>query len=59
MLNTGLGGFDVSADKKVLEVRDRFALRAVVERYASPPHGKANTLTPDEINDLLAYLLTL
>ena len=59
MLNTGLGGFDVSADKKVLEVRDRFALRAVVERYASPPHGKANTLTPDEVNDLLAYLLTL
>ncbi len=59
MLNTGLGGFDVSADKMVLEVRDRFALRAVVERYASPPHGKANALTTGEVNDLLAYLLTL
>ncbi len=59
MLNTGLGGFDVVAERGVLEVHDRFALRAVVERYASPPHGNAKSLTPGEVNDLLAYLLTL
>lgn len=59
MLNTGLGGFDVAADKSGLEVRDRFALRAVIERYSKPPHGKADTLTPSEINDLLAYVMTL
>ncbi|HXX29153.1 MAG TPA: MtsA protein [Myxococcaceae bacterium] len=57
MLSTGAGGLSVGADGK-LHVRNRFALRDVLENYSHAPLPRVE-LTPGERNDLLAYLLTL
>lgn len=58
MLTSGAAGLDVRPDGSV-GVTTRFPLRAVIEMYGKPPHGNAAALTPDERNDLLAYLLSL
>jgi hypothetical protein len=39
-------------------VNDRFPLRAAVEQYA-PKHGRADLLSAEERNDLLAWVLSL
>lgn len=57
LLTTGVGGLSPSPDGSLV-VSDRFPLRAVVERYA-PKHGRADTLTQQERNDLLAFVLSL
>lgn len=56
MLTSGSAGFEVQGDR--LTVGTRFPLRAVLES-AGPKHGDAQALTPDERDDLLAFLLTL
>lgn len=58
MLGTGSAGFAVREDG-TLEVNTRFPLREVVEKYSGPKHGNAAALTPEERNDLIAYLLSL
>lgn len=57
MLTTGLAGLAVEADGGVI-VDTRFPLRVAVERWA-PKHGRADQLTPQERNDLLAWVLSL
>ncbi len=57
MLTTGLAGLAVQADGSV-RVDDRFPLRVAVEKWA-PAHGRADLLTPEERDDLLAYVLSL
>lgn len=57
MLTTGLAGLAVAADGSVV-VNDRFPLRAAVEQYA-PKHGRADLLSAEERNDLLAWVLSL
>lgn len=56
MLGTGAAGLEVRGNAVV--VGTRFPLRAAVEGYA-PRHGRADLLTEDEKNDLLAYVLSL
>lgn len=58
MLTSGAAGFDVRPDGS-LGVSSRFPLRAVIEMYGKPPHGNAASLSLNERNDLLAYLLSL
>jgi cytochrome c peroxidase len=58
MLTTGSAGLEVREDG-TLHARDRFPLRAVLERYSGPSHGNAESLTQQERDDLLAWLLTL
>lgn len=57
MLTTGLAGLKVSDDGSVV-VNDRFPLRAAVEHWA-PSHGRADQLSEQERNDLLAWVLSL
>ncbi|MGV3619598.1 MAG: PQQ-binding-like beta-propeller repeat protein [Archangium sp.] len=57
MLTTGLAGLTVKADGSV-RVDERFALRVAIEKWA-PAHGRADLLTPQERDDLLAYVLSL
>ncbi len=56
MLTSAAAGYEVKGDRLV--VGTRFPLRAVVET-AGPEHGNAQALTPQERDDLLAFLLTL
>jgi hypothetical protein len=57
MLTTGLAGLTPQLDGRVT-VTDRFCLRVAVERWA-PTHGRADLLTEEERDDLLAYVLSL
>lgn len=57
MLTTGLAGLSVALDGSVV-VDERFALRKAVEAWA-PKHGRADLLTAEERNDLLAFVLSL
>ena len=57
MLTTGLAGLEVRADGSV-GVATRFPLRVAVERWA-PTHGRADLLTPQERDDLLAFIVSL
>jgi hypothetical protein len=57
MLTTGLAGLKVADDGSVV-VNDRFPLRAAVEAWA-PKHGRADQLSEQERNDLLAWVLSL
>lgn len=57
MLTTGLAGLEVRADGSV-RVNERFALRVAVERWA-PTHGRADLLTAEERDDLLAFVMSL
>ncbi len=57
MLTTGMAGFRMEDGRAV--VSDRVPLRAMIDRYAAPPHGNAAALDAQEKSDLLAYLLTL
>jgi hypothetical protein len=56
MLTSGAAGYEVKGDRLV--VGTRFPLRAVIEN-SGPQHGNAQALTPEERDDLLAFLLTL
>ncbi|HEX8698465.1 MAG TPA: MtsA protein, partial [Myxococcaceae bacterium] len=56
MLTSAAAGYEVKGDRLV--VGTRFPLRTVVET-AGPAHGNAQALTPQERDDLLAFLLTL
>ncbi len=57
MLTTGLAGLEVTEDQRVV-VASRFPLRVAVEKWA-PKHGRADVLTEQERNDLLAYVMSL
>ncbi|WP_241758673.1 MtsA protein [Pyxidicoccus parkwayensis] len=56
MLTSATAGYAVKDERLV--VGTRFPLRAVVEA-SGPKHGDAQALTPEERDDLLAFLLTL
>jgi hypothetical protein len=56
MLSSATAGFELQGERLV--VGTRFPLRAVLER-SGPKHGNAQSLTPQEQDDLLAFLLTL
>jgi DNA-binding beta-propeller fold protein YncE len=56
MLTSAAAGYEVKGAQLV--VGTRFPLRTVVET-AGPAHGNAQALTPQERDDLLAFLLTL
>jgi hypothetical protein len=56
MLTSAAAGYEVKGDRLV--VGTRFPLRAVIES-SGPKHGNAQALTPEERDDLLAFLLTL
>lgn len=57
MLTTGLAGLEVRPNGAV-RVATRFPLRVAVERWA-PTHGRADLLTEQERDDLLAYVMSL
>jgi hypothetical protein len=61
MLSSGTAGFglDNGGGGEKLEVTTRFPMRAVLELKGKKPHGTPDALTPEEKNDLLAYLMTL
>ncbi len=56
MLTTGLAGLAVEEGR--VRVKDRFCLRTAVEAWA-PKHGRADLLSADEKNDLLAFVMSL
>jgi hypothetical protein len=56
MLTSATAGYAVKEDRLV--VGTRFPLRAVLET-SGPKHGDSQALTPEERDDLLAFLLTL
>ena len=63
MLTSGTAGFAASP-QGTISVATRFPLRAVLQMAKESPsdrpgHGNVQTLTADEINDLLAYVLSL
>jgi hypothetical protein len=57
LYSSGAGGF--AAKQDTLYVADAFALRAALQMSTRVPHGHAKDLSPEEMDDLLAYLLTL
>ncbi len=57
MLTTGLAGLTVTPDERVV-VDSRFPMRVAIEKWA-PKHGRADLLTEQERNDLLAYVMSL
>ncbi len=61
MLSSGTAGFGLGSGDNAerLQVTTRFPLRAVLEQAGKKPHGTPGALTPEEKNDLLAYLMTL
>lgn len=56
LLTSGAGGYEVKDGRLV--VGSRFPLRAVIET-SGPQHGDSRALSPQEQDDLLAFLLTL
>lgn len=56
LLTSASAGYEVKGDRLV--VGTRFPLRAVLE-ISGPQHGNTQALTPQERDDLLAFLLTL
>ncbi|MBN8228986.1 MtsA protein [Corallococcus macrosporus] len=56
LLTSATLGYAVQGDRLVAAAR--FPLRMLLES-SGPEHGNARALTPEEQNDLLAYLLTL
>jgi hypothetical protein len=57
MLTTGLAGLTVTPEGAV-RVDTQFPLRVAVEKWA-PKHGRADLLTAEERDDLLAWVLSL
>jgi hypothetical protein len=57
LFTTGLAGLEVKEDGAV-KVKTRFPLRPAIEDFA-PKHGRADLLTAEEKDDLLAYVLSL
>lgn len=58
LLMSGAGGFEV-VDGATIEARHPFALRRVLQGSLARTHGEAAGLTEEELNDLIAFLLTL
>lgn len=58
LLMSGAGGLEL-APGGTLEARHPFALRRVLEGSLARQHGGAAALTEAELNDLIAFLLTL
>ncbi len=59
MLTTGLAGLTVEPDGRV-RVDARFCLRVAVEKWAGASgHGRADQLSAQERDDLLAYVMSL
>jgi hypothetical protein len=58
MLQSGSGGLWVEEGGSVVPDQP-FALRAVLEMKSGDKHGHVSALTPEQRDDLLAYLLTL
>lgn len=58
MLGTGSAGFAPGEDGR-LRRTTRFPLREVLERYSGPAHGDAASLTDQERDDLIAWLISL
>ena len=56
MLTSGLAGLRVEKDRVVVDTR--FPSRVAVQQWA-PKHGRADQLSPQELNDLLAYVMSL
>lgn len=57
MLTTGLAGLEVKPNGAV-RVETRFPARVAVTKWA-PQHGRADLLTPQEVDDLLAWVTSL
>lgn len=57
LFTTGLAGLEVRPDGAV-RVKTRFPLRPAIEDFA-PKHGRADLLTAEEKDDLIAYVLSL
>jgi DNA-binding beta-propeller fold protein YncE len=57
MLTTGAAGFGLQGEQLIIQ--NRYAAREVVEKFGGPAHGHTEALTPQDKDDLLAYLLTL
>ena len=57
LFSSGTAGFAVRKD--TVAVGEPFALRAAVQMSTRVPHGHASELSAEEVDDLLAYLLTL
>lgn len=57
MLTTGLAGLGVTPEGAV-RVDTQFPLRVAVQKWA-PTHGRADLLTVEELDDLLAYVMSL
>ncbi len=57
MFTTGSAGLAVGEGR--VEVGTRFPLRVAVEKYGGPLHGRADLLTEQERDDLLAYVMSL
>lgn len=56
MLSTGAAGLEVEGER--VRVDTRFPLRRAVADFA-PKHGRAELLTPEELDDLLGYVQSL
>lgn len=56
MLTTGAAGLRVQENRLVVDTR--FPLRRAVADFA-PKHGRADLLTPEELDDLLGYVQSL
>jgi sugar lactone lactonase YvrE len=59
MLLSGKAGFDVNESKDALVVRDRSAVRAMVDRYLADGHGRVSSMEQQQRDDLVAFLLSL
>ena len=59
MLLSGKAGFDVNEKKDALVVRDRSAVRAVVDRYLAEGHGRVSSMEQQQRDDLVAFLMSL
>ncbi|MBK7860963.1 MAG: hypothetical protein IPJ65_20635 [Archangiaceae bacterium] len=56
MLTTGSAGLRAEGDRLVVDTR--FPLRKAVTGFG-PKHGRADLLTPEEVDDLLGYVQSL
>lgn|GEM_PF-362216 len=62
LLLSGAAGFEVQADKTSVAATDPFPLRTLLTDQrvgGGAKHGKITTFSRQEVNDVLAYLLTL
>jgi hypothetical protein len=55
---SGAGGNELMPDQTIAAAKP-FALRWILENPAWKKHSRVEALSPEELNDLLAYLMTL